>query len=262
MFVISKVVEFLIEPLHALMALMFVGWLFQVKRWRGASRAVYGAAAAIFFAVSVTPLADWLAYRLETRIAPAPYEIEDVAGAIILSGAAGDGELAAWRDTYALNGAAERLTTILALRVRRPDLPILVSGGTGRLFAHSVNEPSVTRRFLAAVGVDPDSVDYEERSRNTHENAVYSAEALRDRPGPYLLVTSAAHMPRAVGAFRQAGVDVAPLPVDFRTSPPSWSFAAIHPQGRLTTLRGVVSEAVGLVSYRLLGRTNELYPDD
>ena len=59
----------------------------------------------------------------------------------------------------------------------------------------------------------------EDRSRNTIENAVYSKALAQPKPGErWLLVTSALHMPRAMGAFRQAGFAVEAYPVDYQTN--------------------------------------------
>jgi uncharacterized SAM-binding protein YcdF (DUF218 family) len=262
MFVLGKAVHFLIHPWHALLFLVAVGLVLRaLGRPRAGAAALWTAAGALFV-VSVTPLADALSYGLETRIEPASYDIDAVSGAIVLGGGTGYGELAEARGTYVVNDSVERLTTIVSLRRARPDLPVVVTGGSGRLFAPDMREADITRVFLSELGLDPRTIEFEERSRNTHENAAYTAELLADRPGPYLLVTSAAHMPRALGAFRQAGVEVIPHPVDYRARPPSWLPNRIQPSDRMATLDSALSEIVGLVTYRLLGRTDALYPND
>jgi uncharacterized SAM-binding protein YcdF (DUF218 family) len=262
MFIVSKAVHFIIHPWHLVLLLVAVGLAFRALGHLRASGAALWSAAAFVVVVSVTPVADTLAYELESRIEPGAYDIDQVSGAIVLGGATGLGELAEERGTYVINDAAERLTAIMSLRRRRSDLPVLISGGSGRLFDTFLREPDITRFFLIDVGLDLTTFDFEERSRNTYENAVGVAEMLDGRPGPYLLVTSAAHMPRALGCFRKAGVDVIPHPVDYRARPPSWSPLRIQPQDRFAILDAALDEIVGLVGYRLLGRTDALFPDD
>ena len=262
MFVLGKAVHFLIHPWHAVLLLVGLGLALRFLRFKRAGTTALWTAAAVVAVVSATPLADALAYRLETRVEAGDYDIEAVAGAIVLGGATSYGELAQARDTYVVNDAAERLTTILSLRRRRSDLPIVISGGSGRLFDVEVREADITRAFLADVGLDPTTVEFEERSRNTYENAIYSAEMLEGRPGPYLLVTSAWHMPRALGCFRQVGLDVIPYPVDYRARPPSWAPSRIQPHDRFNVLDDAIREIVGLFTYRILGRTDALFPDD
>src|SRR5262249_32669385 len=93
-------------------------------------------------------------------------------------------------------------------------------------------------------------------------NAAFTRDLVSPKPDElWLLVTSAYHMPRAVGVFRHAGFKVEPYPVDYRT----------HSQKDLTRLfetvgDGIkrtdlaVKEWVGLLAYRLSGRTDELFP--
>ena len=97
-------------------------------------------------------------------------------------------------------------------------------------------------------GIDPSRVILETKSTNTYENAIYCASLVhptsRDR---WLLVTGALHMPRAVASFEKAGFHVEPWPVYGATSEASMVSSAIH-------------EWIGLIAYRLLGRTKQLFP--
>jgi uncharacterized SAM-binding protein YcdF (DUF218 family) len=262
MFILSKAVHYLIHPWHILILLLGIGLVLRALGRARLAAAAFWAGGVFFVVVSATPFADTLAYGLESRVEPGAYDIDTVSGAIVLGGATGLGELAEERGTYVINDAAERLTAIMSLRRRRSDLPILISGGSGRLFDTVLREPDITRFFLIDVGLDPDTIEFEEDSRNTYENAMGVAEMLNDRPGPYLLVTSAAHMPRALGCFRKAGIEVIAYPVDYRARPPSWSPTRIQPQDRFQILDDAINEVVGLVGYRLLGRTDALFPDN
>jgi len=107
----------------------------------------------------------------------------------------------------------------------------------------------------------PTRIILEERSRSTHENAVYAKEMIRPQPGEsWVLVTSAFHMPRAVASFGAVGWPVIPYPVDYRVDPqiglrPSFSLV----DGlSASTLAG--KEWAGLFGYRLMGWTRELFP--
>lgn len=264
MFIFSKILGWLIEPANLIVALTAIGLLARAlgRRWIGG--AALGLAGAGLLVGIATPLGETLLYRLEDRIPPPPDRraaIAQAAGAIVLGGATQTGPIIGARGGYLLNRKAERLTTVVELRRIRPDLPILVSGGSGSIVSDAPGEgaPEVVARFLDAVGVGRETVDFETRSRNTYENALYSAEAWADRDGPFLLVTSAAHMARSVGAFRQVGLEVIPFPVDYRAPPPSWSWRFIGTR-RLEVLRDVTKEYVGLLGYYLAGRTDALFP--
>lgn len=264
MFVFGKLVHFLIHPLHFVLLLVGVGLLLRAAGLRSLGAAALWAAAGFVAVVSLTPIGSALAYGIENRIERGDFDLADVGGVIVLGGSTGHPDLVAAHGTYMLNDGAERLTTLVALRRERPDIPVIVSGGQGRLIPHAINEAQITRMLLEDLGLDPSTVEFEDRSRNTYENALYTKELLDARAGGpggrWLLVTSAFHMPRALGSFRQAGVDVVPLPVDYRIGPPSWGM--LSPHYRFGDLDLALNEIVGLATYRLLGRTDALFPDD
>jgi len=106
------------------------------------------------------------------------------------------------------------------------------------------------------------SASAEEQSRNTIENAVLSRLIANPQPGErWILVTSAYHMPRAMAAFRAAGFPIEAYPVDWRTRGPVDALTPFKSVadglGRTDT---AVREWVGLVAYRLSGKTAELFP--
>ena len=116
---------------------------------------------------------------------------------------------------------------------------------------------------LADLGVDRARIhSIEPRPRTTSEDAVYSAALLKPKPSErWLLVTTAMHMPRAVGCFRVAGFQAEPYPVKFMTSGRSRSFAgfAIGPSALMQFDRAA-KEWIGLIAYRLMGKTDALFP--
>lgn len=81
-----------------------------------------------------------------------------------------------------------------------------------------VTESELARVFYKEQGVNMAQVKLEVGSRNTRENAQQVAKLLGDRyKSPWLLVTSAWHMPRSIAEFEAVGCNVTPYPVDFRT---------------------------------------------
>lgn len=262
MFIFGKLLRFLIHPINFVLILVVIGFALRLFGLKRVGNIMLWTAAGFAAVVSLTPLPNWIPYALENRIERAAFDLNEIDGVIVLGGAQGHGELAQQHQTYMINDAAERLTTAVALRRLRPDLPVIFSGGSGRLVSPDYREPEITTLFLEDMGVDPSTVEFEGRSRNTYENAVYTAELLADRPGRYLLVTSAIHMPRALGCFRKAGIDVIPYPVDYRIGGPGWDALLVQPSDRFADLDYAMPEIVGLISYWLLGRTNELFPND
>jgi uncharacterized SAM-binding protein YcdF (DUF218 family) len=140
------------------------------------------------------------------------------------------------------------IDAVPALSREYPEARIIFSGYSA----------TALERF-ARFGGDPARVYVESRPRTTAEDALYSAALLRPKPGErWLLVTLALHMPRAVGCFRTAGFHVQPYPIGLV------GFGDFAPYATGTTalayLDLAVKEWIGLVAYRLMGRTDTLFP--
>ena len=160
-----------------------------------------------------------------------------------------------------LNEAAERLVVVPELARRYPNARVLFSGGTGALRSGTA-EAKVAARLLENLGVARSRITLEDRSRNTLENAVFSKMIIQPKSGDrWLLVTSAYHMPRAIGVFRKAGFPVEPYPVDWRTR---GAEDAVRPfatmSDGLQRTDTAVHEWIGLLVYWLTGRSSELFP--
>jgi uncharacterized SAM-binding protein YcdF (DUF218 family) len=118
------------------------------------------------------------------------------------------------------------------------------------------------RRFWTEIGVPQQNAVYEDRSRNTFENALFSWNLVQPKPGEtWLLVTSAMHMPRSIGVFRKVGFHVTAYPTDYRTRGDwrDWlpSSDAIRSMRNVDT---AVHEWLGLFGYWLTGKIDALLP--
>ncbi len=257
MFLLSKILGFLAEPGNLAMAALLAGAvLLFTRRWRLGRALVAGAAVAVAVC-AVLPLDLWLDHWLEDRFPPSPLPAH-VDGIVVLGGAV-DPELSAARGQPTIKAAADRVTALVALAHRYPAARVVYTGGAGDPLAPAATEAPEVRRLLDGMGIDTARITFESASRNTRENALFSRALMRPRPGEvWLLVTSALHMPRAVGAFRAVGWTVWPDPVDYLTP------RAVPPLR--FTLKGlwdldkVDHELAGLAYYRLRGWTDSLLP--
>ncbi len=139
----------------------------------------------------------------------------------------------------------------------------MFSGGSGRLFNQEQTEADAMPLVMRAIGLDPGRVILEGKSRTTHENATFTRDLVKARPGEtWVLVTSAYHMPRAVGCFREAGFPVIPYPVDYQTLPEGgrWFDKPIGFDSGFESLTTAVREFIGLAAYRMAGYTDALFP--
>jgi uncharacterized SAM-binding protein YcdF (DUF218 family) len=260
LYVIGKVFWAIVAPGNLLLLFLLFGLAALVHRRRprgsGASLAILAALGLLTLAI--LPVGQWALAPLEARF-PVPHLPAHVDGIIVLGGAV-EPAIARAHGEVALNDAAERIVEPLVLLRQHPEARLLLSGGDAALLPRGDGlEADVTQLLFVALGIAPERILVEDRSRNTVENALYSRNLAQPKPGEvWVLVTSAAHMPRAVGCFRRIGWDVLAYPVDFRTEArprPGFDLG-----GHLAQLDWAAKEWVGLLAYRLLDRTDAWFP--
>lgn len=255
----SKLFWLVLRPNTLFLALACVGlWAgWRGRRW-GRWPALIGVG--YFAAILLTPISQWALLPLEDRF-PRPAEPPAHVDGIIVLGGAVDQNLTEARGIPALNGAAERMTEPLALARQYPNARIVFTGGQGSPIHGTATEADVARQIWQAVGMPEGRVVYETRARNTYENVLLTREIFQPKPGEtWLLVTSAGHMPRSMGIFRRAGWPVTAWPVNYTTghSLRDWYDAPFGT--RLNQLEWAAHEWLGLLAYRLMGRTDAVFP--
>lgn len=260
-FVASKVFWMLVQPLSLTLLLLLAGLLLRLMGKRRMCFAAAIGAGAVLILTSFTTLGFVLIAPLEARFAR-PSAMPAEVSTIIMLGGATSGRVSTARGVSELNEAGDRLTETLRLAQLYPEARILVSGGIGLLIADGEPEAETARRFFEQLGVAPERLILEGNSRNTDENAALSRDLIDDSAGGVtILVTSAFHMPRSVGLFRKAGVDVIPWPTDYRSTGQEWLVPDIaNPVYNVETATVALREWIGLIAYRLTGRIDELLP--
>jgi uncharacterized SAM-binding protein YcdF (DUF218 family) len=260
-FFLSKTLGLFVAPSNLMAALGLIGIALLFTRFRRlASWLVVTSLVLIVFA-GYSPLGNILMLPLEQRFPPWDASRGAPDGIVVLGGAI-DPEISLARGVVALNGSAERITVTAELAHRYPNARIVFSGGTSSLNPNTPREAPVAVKELVALGVAHDRITIDEQSRNTIENAVFSHLLANPKPDErWILVTSAAHMPRAIAVFRAAGFPIEAYPVDYQTR--GWDdvigLNTSFPEG-LEMTDQAIHEWAGLVIYRLAGRTSKLFP--
>lgn len=261
-FALSKLAGIFLDPQAALFLLTAVGaiLLFGGRTARWGRRLVTGAVL-VTATLWIVPLGSWWLGALEQSFAPPDPMPAQVDGIVVLGGDVDSG-LVRRAGAFALGeGGMPRLTATAELARRYPAARIVFTGGSGALFAPEDRDADAARPLLAALGVPNQRMVFEDRSRNTHENAVESFKLAAPQPGEtWLLVTSAFHMPRSVGCFRRAGWTVVAFPVDHRADPAEAISLMRGPGRRLAEFGRALKETIGLAVYRVLDRTDAFWP--
>jgi uncharacterized SAM-binding protein YcdF (DUF218 family) len=259
-FVLSKLGWALARPGNLLAIALILGRLLGISHRPAARRLgrhLTSAGILLVAVLTLLPLGQVLLRPLEERF-PQPDLPARIDGIILLGGSVHT-EMTADRGQPVLNNSAERITEFVALARRYPEARLLFTGGSGFVFAGDLREAEVIRKVLDGIGFDPSRITFERESRNTYENAVFSRLLVDPQPGEtWLLITSAAHVPRSVGIFRRAGWPVLPYPVDYRsTHVLTWSPDLLS---GLDALNESLREWIGLAAYRLMDRTDAWFP--
>ena len=211
---LTKLIAALLSPLPLVGLILLVAWgLRLLKRTRLAVTAAC-MAGILFLVFSVEPLARWLILPLESRYEPItqPQAFSNVRWILVLGSSASEDADAP--PTTRLSGIASlRLAEGLRLQNALPESTLILSGGS--VFGDA---PSATVMSRAAVdmGADPDRLRIHPNPLNTRQEAEFMREAVGE--APFLLVTSASHMPRAMMLNRKAGLNPIPAPTARRAA--------------------------------------------
>jgi len=259
-FYLSKILGFFAIPSNLVILLGIGGALLLRSRFQRTGWRLMAGSLIVLAIMGLSPLGNVLIIPLEGRFPPWDHTRGAPDGIVVLGGAVSP-DIAVQRHAPALTEAAERMTALVELARRYPNARILFSGGVGTL-AGIATEAQVGLDFWEALGIARERIVAEDKSRNTVENALFSLQLAKPEPGErWLLVTSAYHMPRAIGVFRKVGFNVEAHPVDWRTRGPEDVLRPFPTLGDgLRRTDTAVREWVGLAIYWLTGRSSELFP--
>ena len=232
------------------------------ERRRRTARLILAAGLAGLIIFGFTPFANWLILPLEERFnRPELSRLPAQPVGIIILGGFENTWISRYRHELAVNEGAERLIEGVLLAQRLPAARVVFTGGSNDLLNRD-GAAEIVADYMAAFGVDRRRIVLEGLSRTTAENASMTRDLVHPKKGEtWLLVTSAHHMPRAIGAFRRAGFAVTAWPVDYRTAgaEDKWIGFPTLSEGLRRADLGV-KEWLGLLGYWLGGRTSELFP--
>lgn len=244
-FLISKTVGALLIPSNFLIAIGFVGLVLICIRRRSLGRKLLIVCVAGFLAFGFSPAGNLLLVPLETRF-PAWKPTNGAADGIVV-----------------LGGGIDRVIAAAKLAHRYPKALVVYSGGNSNLIGTDDTESDVAESIFVGLGLPRDRLFFDRQSRNTLENAEFSKAIAAPRTGErWLLVTSAYHIPRSIGIFRKVGFAVEPYPADDFKKRDWPELLTLHSSfwERIESTDIAVREWIGLIAYRLAGRTTELLP--
>ena len=241
----SSILSFFLSPFHWIVLLLLASFLFRRTAVKRTCRII---SLALFLVFGNDFLLDWYARNWQPEpvvIAPAQsFSCGIVPGGFASPDIDGNGTF---------NGTADRFIQALKLYKLGHISHILVSGGNGKEELKTFREGEWVKKELIIMGV-PDSVIFvEDRSNNTLENAVNAKLILESKKlkPPYLLISSAHHIPRATVIFKNAGLTTSAFPCSYIAGRGINTFSSIIPSlGTLFTWDVYLKETAGYLWYK------------
>ena len=251
----GRVIGFVFSAGGSILALLLVAIWLALRPASKAPRRI-AIAAALFYVLGSTTLAPFLVSRLLTAgyHQLQPSDVPPGRVAVVLLGG-GDEFVQGWTSSITVTTATEAERVLEAARVFTLIAPatIISAGGQPDPTAISLPSAMTMRDELVRLGIPANRIVLEAASRSTRENALLVAPLLRSLGADRIvLVTSAVHMRRAMGAFRAVGLDAIPAiapPIGAPSDWDDWRPSA----GTLAESNAIAREVVGIPYYWLRG---------
>ncbi|PPR78266.1 MAG: hypothetical protein CFH01_01101 [Alphaproteobacteria bacterium MarineAlpha2_Bin1] len=257
MIILTKILWTLFQPVNIIIYLIILGIILNFLKYKRIGIKVISSGVILFLICGLFPIGKFLSIPLENRfdnkISVKPY------GIIVLGGS--EKVLTSLsRNQISLNSSSERLIYFYILSKKYPESKLVFSGG-GKFF-NDINESDIARNLFEKLNMDIKKIVFENKSRNTYENAKYSYDLVKpDYDQQWVLITSALTMPRAIGTFRKIGWNVIPYSVDYSFNK-KMNFFKLNKNflSGLRSLNIVTYEWIGLIFYKMLNRIDNILP--
>ena len=263
-FYLSKIVWFFLQPSAFCAFLIIAGIILTKTRWQRLGKIAVRVGAVGILLVAFSPFGRQLMIPLEDRFPLITFEDQKkqkVDGIVVLGGTV-HMYVSDQRGVPSIVSGAERIIEAVKLANHFKEAKIVLSGGPNTLVDNPTADAVVVKQLMVDMGINADRILVEGKSRNTWQNAVFAKKIAEPKGAEnWLLITSAYHMPRAMGTFRQAGFKVAPYPVDYYTGGESSRYSLFYyAMDGVTITDTAAKEWLGLIAYNLTGRSSGFFP--
>ena len=254
-FYLSKILNFLINPLHILSLIILIQ-LFIIFFLQSKKLVIFFSKLflILFLFFGYSPLSNFLLSKMEDYIQTSKYPVQQLTGVIVLGGSFNSGLESKERNEVSLNSSAERLTKALEIYKKNPRILILFSGFSGELKPQGWSESDMAKKFFLDQGIKIDNLIFENQSRNTFENIKYSKDIIANYKGTWGLITSANHMPRSFFTFKKQGLILEPINVDYKTGTSPMFWINFDISAGLSNWNIVLHELIGIAYYKITNK--------
>lgn len=251
-FLLSKTLPYLFMPLTIIIGVLLFSLFLNNRKWKNRLQIC---AVGLLLICSNHFVADQVFKLWEVPPTPIGQLPNSRTVGIVLSGVVKKEKLP--HDRVYLAEGADRITHAIQLYKAGKIQKIVITGGQGAFSKSSIREAPQLRQVLIMCEVPEEDIIIESESRNTRQNAVFTAEILKKQfpDYHYLLITSSFHMRRSLACFKKAGISTDGFSTDFKTGdyPPRFTAYFIPSPNAIDKWHLLMKELMGVAAYKAMG---------
>jgi len=257
-FYLSKFLWLIINPFNILIFLLLVTIFFLFLKKNKLMYFFLSLFLIVLVSFGIFPLGKFLIYKLEKNYHNEIILPDKVDGLLILGGATNP-FLSDEYNQINLNDSVERLVESITLIKKYTEATIIFTGGSGSIHNPKMDHARIAKQFFVQVGLDTDKMIFENKSRNTYENILYSKNIVKPKKNEkWIVITSAFHMNRAIFIGEKNDWALIPYAVDF-FQPKKFKYRPnLSLLNNFNQMQRGSHEWIGLMAYYLMGRTSRI----
>ncbi len=242
------------QPLNALCLLVLLGAALRL-RWKEAGQKMIATGVTLILALAILPIGPLMTAFLEQQY-PTPTELPKKIDGIIVLGGAFESYLSKENGQIVANDQIDRIFCFIDLAKKHPEAKLVFSGGAGDILNPQAMEGDDARAFFKLINFKS-PILYEEKSRNTYENILFTKELVKPRSGQnWVVTTSAYHMPRTMAVFAKQEWPAIPYACDPKTDGTYNVFKRLpNATGNFHLLNLATKEILGAIVYWITGKS-------
>ena len=258
-FFLSKIIWLILNPFNIFIfftILTIITYFFSLKK---ISISIFLLNTLFLCIISFFPIGKYLTYQIEKEYHYNNKIPKKIDGILILGGATNP-SISKEFNQINVNGSAERLIESVNLIKKYKKVKVIFSGGSGTINRPDLDHSQIAKLFYKQSGLDTNKIIFENKSRNTFENIIFSMKIINPKKDEnWILITSASHMKRAYLIGKKYNWDFIPYAVDFQVSKKFRFVPNLHLLSNLNSFQKASHEWIGLISYYLMNRTDKIF---
>ena len=258
-FYLSKILWDIFSPFNLIIFLIFIGTFFNFINFRRFSKIIYSLVLILILLTGILPTGQYMIYLLEKNYSVKKNLPDNIDGILILGGATNP-LLTKDHNQIVLNDSAERITESIKLIKKYPNSKVVFAGGSGSLLYPNLSHSAVAKRFYESFGVNTEKIYFDDKSRNTYENILFTKNKFKNiKNERWIVISSAFHLTRVLNVSEKLDLKFIPYATDYRLQKEFYFKLSINFFSNISTFELASHEWLGLIYYYLMGRSSKIY---